>query len=92
MLLMSYGNTYASRMKSIPVTRARKDLYRLLDEVTEECEPVQITGPRSSAVLVSESDWRAIQQTLYLLSIPGMREAIKEGMETPFEDCVTELG
>lgn len=42
-------------------------------------------------MLVSESDWRAIQETLYLLSIPGMREAIKEGMETPFEDCVTEL-
>ena len=89
---MSYGNAYAYIMKSIPVTRARKDLYRLLDEVTEACEPVQITGPRSSAVLVSESDWRAIQETLYLLSIPRMRESIIEGMNALLEECSEDPG
>jgi prevent-host-death family protein len=88
---MSYGIAYAGNMKSISVTRARNELYRLLDEVSEECEPVQITGPRSNAVLISESDWRSIQETLYLLSVPGMRESIKEGMATPFEECATEL-
>ena len=89
---MSYGNAYAYIMKSIPVTRARKDLYRLLDEVTGACEPVQITGPRSSAVLVSESDWRAIQETLYLLSIPRMRESIIEGMNALLEECSEDPG
>ena len=88
---MSYGNAYAYIMKSLPVTRPPTDPYRRLAEVTEACEPVQITGPGSSAVLVSEADWRAIQETLYLSSIPGMRESIKEGLATPFEECATEL-
>ena len=78
-------------MKTIKVTEARKELYRLLDEVRVTSEPVQITGKRSSAVLVSEDDWRSIQETLYLLSIPGMRESIREGLETPIDDCVEEL-
>lgn len=77
-------------MKTIPVTRARQDLYRLLDEVAESSEPVQITGPRSDAVLVSATDWEAIQETLYLLSVPGLREDLKEGMATPIEECVDE--
>lgn len=77
-------------MKTIPVTTARKELYRLIDEVTGSSEPVQISGPRADAVLVSASDWAAIQETLYLLSVPGMREALKEGMETPFEECADE--
>ncbi len=77
-------------MRSIPVTRARQDLYRLLDEVSEGSEPVQITGPRSDAVLVSTSDWEAIQETLYLLSVPGLREDLKEGMATPIEECLDE--
>jgi len=78
-------------VKTIKVTEARKELYRLLDEVRVTSEPVQITGKRSSAVLVSEDDWRSIQETLYLLSIPGMRESIREGLETPIDDCVEEL-
>jgi antitoxin YefM len=77
-------------MRSIPVTRARQDLYRLLDEVSAGSEPVQITGPRSDAVLVSASDWEAIQETLYLLSVPGLREDLKEGMATPIEECLDE--
>ena len=78
-------------MKTITATEARKILYRLLDEVAVTSEPVQITGKRSSAVLVPEQDWRAIQEMLYLLSVPGMRDSIREGLETKLEDCVEEL-
>lgn len=78
-------------MKSVTATEARKTLYRLLDEVTVTSEPVQITGRRASAILVSEEDWRALEETVYLMSIPGMAESIREGMRTPIEDCVEEL-
>ncbi len=78
-------------MKTVSATEARRLLYRLLDEVTVTSEPVQITGRRGSAVLLSETDWRSIQETLYLLSIPGMRESIREGMAERLEDCVEEL-
>jgi PHD/YefM family antitoxin component YafN of YafNO toxin-antitoxin module len=79
-------------MKTIPATRARETLYRLLDEVAESNEPVQIAGPRSSVVMVSEADWRAIEETLFLLSVPGMRESIREGMASPLEDSSEEPG
>ena len=69
-------------MTTISATEARKQLYKLLDDVARSHEPVQITGKRGSAVLVSEDDWRAVQETLYLVSIPGMRESILEGMAT----------
>ncbi|MGH7588259.1 MAG: type II toxin-antitoxin system Phd/YefM family antitoxin [Gemmatimonadota bacterium] len=78
-------------MKMISATEARRLLYRLLDEVSVTSEPVQITGKRGSAVLLSEADWRSIQETLYLLSIPGMRESIREGMAESLEDSVEEL-
>jgi antitoxin YefM len=78
-------------MKTIPVSKARADLYKLLDQATESHEPIQISGKRGNAILVSEEDWRSIQETLYLLAIPGMRESIREGMETPVEDCSSEL-
>lgn len=74
-------------MPTITATEARKILYRLLDEVAESHEPIQITGPRGTAVLIGEDDWRAIQETLFLVSIPGMRESILEGMQTPADDC-----
>ena len=70
-------------MTSLPVTQARARLYQLLDEAAESHEPIQITGKRSNAVLVSEADWRSIQETLYLVSIPGMRESICKGMAEP---------
>ena len=73
-------------MTSISATEARKRLYSLLDDVAASHEPIEITGRRSNAVLVSEDDWRAVQETLHLLSIPGMRESILEGMATPVED------
>ena len=74
-------------MATSSATEARKRLYSLVDEVKESHNPVQIVGKRNSAVLVSEEDWRAIQETLYLTSIPGMRESIEKGIETPVEDC-----
>ncbi|MBN1518445.1 type II toxin-antitoxin system Phd/YefM family antitoxin [Candidatus Sumerlaeota bacterium] len=78
-------------MTSITATEARKRLYTLLDEVAESHEPVQIAGKRSSAVLISEEDWRAVQETLYLAGIPGMSESIRKGMKTPVEKCAKKL-
>jgi prevent-host-death family protein len=70
-------------MTSIPVTQARSKLYQLVDDASSTHEPVQITGKRSNAVLVSEGDWRSIQETLYLVSIPGMRDSIRKGLKEP---------
>jgi prevent-host-death family protein len=78
-------------MTSITVTEARKRLYALLDDVADSHEPIQIAGKRHSAVLVSEADWRAIQETLHLNSIPGMRASIRKGLKTPVEQCHEEL-
>lgn len=78
-------------MEIVTASAARERLYRLLDEVAASGEPVRITGKRGSAVLISEEDWRAIQETLYLLSIPGMRESIREGMATPVSKCARRL-
>jgi antitoxin YefM len=78
-------------MTTVAATEARKSLYKLLDEVTESHEPIQITGKRGNAVLIGEEDWRAVQETLYLVSIPGMRESIIEGMRTPVKQCEENL-
>lgn len=78
-------------MSNITVTEARSQLYRLIDELAESHEPLVITGKRNNAVLLSQDDWTAIQETLYLLSIPGMRDSIREGMDTEIEDCETKL-
>jgi prevent-host-death family protein len=79
-------------MKTITVSKAREKLYRLLDEAASSHEPIQITGKRNNVVLISEEDWNSVQETLYLLSIPGMRESIREGLETPLEDTSEEPG
>ena len=78
-------------MTTMSATEARKQLYKLLDDVSQSHEPVQITGKRGNAVLVSEDDWRAVQETLHLVSIPGMRESILEGMATPADELEGEL-
>ena len=78
-------------MTSLTATEARTSLYKLVDEVSSSHQPVQITGKRNTAVLISEEDWRAIQETLYLLSIPGMRESIRKGLKTPLEKCDPDL-
>ena len=70
-------------MSSMNASEARRNLYRLIDAVTESHSPITITGKRNAAVLVSEEDWSSIQETLHLMSIPGMRESIREGMDTP---------
>ena len=78
-------------MTGITATEARGNLYRLIDETAESHKPIVIMGKRNRAVLVSEEDWSAIQETLYLLSVPGMRESIREGMDTPVDECDEEL-
>ena len=78
-------------MTSITVTNARKELYKLLERVQESHEPVIITGKRGSGVLISEEDFAAIQETLYLQAIPGMSESITAGMETDIKECSEEL-
>ena len=78
-------------MPSINATEARTRLYKLLDEIAESHEPILITGKRANAVLISENDWRSIQETLHLLSIPGMRESIREGLNAPVEECEDKL-
>jgi len=74
-------------MSTTTASDARANLYRLIDEAAESHKPVRITGKRHNAILLSEEDWEAIQETLYLLSIPGMRESIKKGLETPVDEC-----
>ena len=73
----------------ITASEARADLYRLIDQTAESHQPILISGKRSSAVLVSAEDWQAIQETLYLLSVPGMRESIQQGMAEPLSESAT---
>lgn len=78
-------------MTTITASEARAKLYRLIDEAADSHQPILITGKRGNAVLLSESDWSAIQESLFLLSIPGMRESIVEGLATPADACAKEL-
>lgn len=78
-------------MITLPATKARAKLYSLIDETASSHIPIQITGKRGNAILVSEEDWSAIQETLFLLSIPGMRESIKAGLAASPEDCAPSL-
>jgi len=78
-------------MSTLTVSEARANLYRLIDEAAETHVPIRIAGKRNSAILISEEDWASVQETMYLLSVPGMRESIKEGMASPVEECETEL-
>ena len=78
-------------MPTLSATEARSKLYRLIDQTSLTHEPIVITSKKGNAVLLSEDDWRAIQETMHLLNIPGMRESIREGLATPVEDCKEEL-
>ncbi|MEI6702613.1 MAG: type II toxin-antitoxin system Phd/YefM family antitoxin [Deltaproteobacteria bacterium] len=78
-------------MTTLSATEARKCLYNLVDDIALSHDPIQIVGKRNSAILISEDDWRAIQETLYLTSIPGMRESIQNGLKTPIEECSEKL-
>ena len=78
-------------MQTLTASTARTTLYRLIDETATSHQPLIITGKRNNAVLVSLEDWSAIQETLFLLSVPGMRESIREGMNTPVGELSSEL-
>ena len=78
-------------MTILTASEARANLYRLIDQTAESHEPIFISGRRAGAVLLSEEDWKAIQETLFLLSVPGMRESIKEAMTEPLELSATEI-
>lgn len=78
-------------MTILNATEARSKLYSLIDETAETHQPIIITGKRGNAVLLSEADWNAISETLHLMSVPGMTESIKEGMNTPVSECNEEL-
>ena len=96
---LTYAKTYVKikakkgddDMTAISVTKARENIYQLMSDVNLNCEPITITNNKGkNAVLIGEADWRAIQETLYLMSIPGMAESIIEGGNTPIEDCLSE--
>ncbi len=78
-------------MSAVTATEARAKLYGLIDETNTSHEPVTITGKRGNAVLVGEEDWEAIQETLYLKSVPGLDDAIKKDIQTPVEECADKL-
>ena len=73
-------------MQTLTASEARANLYRLMDQTAESHQPIVISGKRSSAVLVAVEDWQAIQETLFLLSVPGLRESIKAGMAEPLAE------
>ncbi|MDD5309843.1 MAG: type II toxin-antitoxin system Phd/YefM family antitoxin [Deltaproteobacteria bacterium] len=79
-------------MAIMTASEARKNLYRLLDDVAEDGEPVVITGKRHNAVLLSEEEWRGIEETLHLAAIPGMVDSIRKGMATPASEMSEEPG
>jgi len=79
-------------MATLSASKARTNLYRLIDDASSSHEAILITGKRSNAVLVSEDDWKAIQETIYLLSVPGLRESIRQGLKTPVKECSKEPG
>ena len=78
-------------MTTLNATEARSRLYALIDETSDSHEPILITGKRGNAVLLAEEDWNAINETLHLLSIPGMRESIREGLATPLDEWDREI-
>jgi prevent-host-death family protein len=78
-------------MPTLTASEARANLYRLIDEAAASHQPVLISGKRNKAVLIAEEDWQAVQETLFLLSVPGMRESIREGMAEPIEECSEDL-
>ena len=88
MRTLQFGGKY---MTILNATEARSKLYNLIDETASSHQPIVITGKRANAVLISEEDWNAISETLFLVSIPGMRKSIKEGLSTDLSVCSKEL-
>ncbi len=78
-------------MTTLTASEARANLYRLMDQAADSHQPIHIAGKRTNAVLIAAEDWRAIQETLHLLAVPGMRESIKEGMAEPLDQSAEAL-
>lgn len=78
-------------MDTLTASEARANFYRLMEQTADSHQPILISGKRTSSVLISSDDWQAIQETLYLLAVPGVRESIKEGMEEPVSECSKDL-
>ena len=78
-------------MTTLTASEARANLYRLIDQAAESHQPIHISGKRQNAVLLAAEDWHAIQETLFLLSVPGMRESIKAGMNEPLDGSAKAL-
>ena len=78
-------------MTTLTASEARAQLYRLMDQAADSHQPIHIAGKRTNAVLIAAEDWQAIQETLHLLSVPGMRESIKEGMAESLDQSAEEL-
>ena len=78
-------------MTTLNATEARSKLYALIDETSTSHQPIVITGKRGNAVLLAEEDWNAVNETLHLLSMPGMRESIREGMDVKLDECSQDL-
>jgi len=78
-------------MTVITASEARANLYQLIDETASSHQPILISGKRNKAVLISDEDWTAIQETLFLLSVPGMRESIRKGVGASVDECAQDL-
>ncbi|MGC9527280.1 MAG: type II toxin-antitoxin system Phd/YefM family antitoxin [Limnospira sp.] len=78
-------------MNKYTAENAQANLEQLIDTTSDSHQPILISGKQNNAILISEADWQSIQETLHLLSIPGMRDSIVEGLQTPIEDCEEEL-
>ena len=74
-------------MKTVPVSNARQDIFNIIEQTIVSSEPIQITSKKGDVVMLSLEDWSAIQETLYLLEIPGMRESILDGAKEPIGEC-----
>jgi PHD/YefM family antitoxin component YafN of YafNO toxin-antitoxin module len=75
-------------MATVSATRFRKDIFSLLSETIRDSTPLFVTTKEGNAVVISESDYNALQETLYLSSIPGMRDKVLDGMKTPLDECI----
>jgi antitoxin YefM len=69
--------------KVMTVSQARINIYKIMDETSQTHQPIMITGKRNNVVMISEEDWNAIEETLYLNSVTGMADSIKEAMDAP---------
>ncbi|MBU3114544.1 type II toxin-antitoxin system Phd/YefM family antitoxin [Clostridium lacusfryxellense] len=74
-------------MRTVPITNARQDIFNIIEQTIANSEPIQITSKKGDVVMMSLDDWSAIQETLYLLGIPGMRESLLDGAKEPIEEC-----